>query len=149
MYVPSELGNVCNENRRPNAPGLRIDRVGAAEGFALQCVIATPAVDPDNDKNRQGFMYALDMEKVIKTAYLGNATPATSFVQADHPSYKKAATVCRCWFRSACCMTPRTTPLHSCATCGDALIRFAVLNWARNRMASTWLRKTMAPSTCR
>lgn len=59
------------------------------------------------------------------------------------------ATACRCWFRSACCTTPRTTPLRSCATCGDALIRFAVLNWARNRMASTWRRKTTAPSTCR
>ncbi|HMV65210.1 MAG TPA: MopE-related protein, partial [Myxococcota bacterium] len=49
MYVPTELGNVCNANRRPSAPGIRIDRVGAAQGFGLECVVATPAVDPDGD----------------------------------------------------------------------------------------------------
>jgi len=68
--------------------------VESAQGFALLFAMFNCGSKPfDNVKNRQGFMYALDMEKVIKTAYLGNATPATSFVQADHPSYKKAATV--------------------------------------------------------
>jgi peptide/nickel transport system substrate-binding protein len=68
--------------------------VEPAQGFALLFVMFNCGSKPfDNVKNRQGFMYALDMEKVIKTAYLGNATAATSFVQNSHPAYKKAATV--------------------------------------------------------
>ena len=68
--------------------------VDAAQGFALVFAMFNCGSKPfDNVKNRQGFMYALDMAKVIQTAYLGNAAPATSFVQETHPAYKKAATV--------------------------------------------------------
>lgn len=38
-------------------------------------------------------MYSFDMDKVIKTAMLGQATAASCFVQENHDSYKKAATV--------------------------------------------------------
>ena len=44
-------------------------------------------------KNRQAFLYAIDMDKVIKTGLLGEAEAATSFVQKGHPSYKKAKVV--------------------------------------------------------
>ena len=44
-------------------------------------------------KNRQAFLYAIDMQKVVQTAYLGNATPATSFLQDTHPDFQKAANV--------------------------------------------------------
>ena len=33
------------------------------------------------------------MANIVKTAYLGNATPASSFVQETHPSYQKAKNV--------------------------------------------------------
>ncbi len=68
--------------------------VESAQGFALVFAMFNCGSKPfDNVKNRQGFMYAIDMPKVIQTAYLGNATPATSFVQDTHPAYKKASTV--------------------------------------------------------
>ncbi|MFD8569329.1 ABC transporter substrate-binding protein [Streptomyces sp. NPDC059639] len=42
---------------------------------------------------RQALHYALDTEKIIKTALLGNAEPASGYVPATHPDYHKAATV--------------------------------------------------------
>nr|WP_219108821.1 ABC transporter substrate-binding protein [Austwickia sp. TVS 96-490-7B] len=44
-------------------------------------------------ENRQGFLTAIDMDKVVKTALLGQATPATSFLQEGHPDYQRAKTV--------------------------------------------------------
>lgn len=44
-------------------------------------------------KNRQAFLYAVDIDKVIKTALLGQAEPASCFVQKDHPAYKEAKVV--------------------------------------------------------
>ena len=68
--------------------------VESVQGFALLFAMFNCGSAPFNNvKNRQAFLYALDMEKVVKTAYLGNATPATSFVQDTHPSYKKAKVV--------------------------------------------------------
>lgn len=68
--------------------------VDAVQGFSLLFAMFNCGSAPFNDlRNRQAFMYALDMEKVVKTAYLGNATPATSFVQQTHPDYKKAKVV--------------------------------------------------------
>ncbi len=68
--------------------------VEAAQGFSLLFAMFNCGSAPfDNVKNRQAFFYAIDMEKVVKTAYLGNATPASSFLQETHPAYKKAATV--------------------------------------------------------
>ena len=63
-------------------------------GFALLFAMFNCGSAPFNNvKNRQGFLWALDMENIVKTAYLGNATPATCFVQETHPSYQKAKTV--------------------------------------------------------
>lgn len=42
---------------------------------------------------RQALHYALDTEKIISTALLGNAEAATGYVPATHPDYHKAATV--------------------------------------------------------
>ena len=44
-------------------------------------------------KNRQAFLYAIDMDKVIETGLAGQAEPASCFVQKEHPNYKEASTV--------------------------------------------------------
>lgn len=50
--------------------------------------------NPFNDlKNRQAFLYAIDMDKVIETGLAGQAEAASCFVQKDHPNYKEASTV--------------------------------------------------------
>lgn len=68
--------------------------VESVQAFGLLFAMFNCGSAPFNNvKNRQAFLYALDMEKVVKTAYLGNATPATSFVQNTHPSYKQAKVV--------------------------------------------------------
>lgn len=68
--------------------------VESVQGFGLLFAMFNCGSTPfDNVKNRQAVLYAIDMEKVIKTALLGNATPATCFVPQDHPAYKKASTV--------------------------------------------------------
>lgn len=67
--------------------------VEAVQGFGLLFAMFNCGSAPFNElKNRQGFLYAIDMEKVIQTAYLGNAAPSTCFLQESHPAYKKAAT---------------------------------------------------------
>lgn len=68
--------------------------VEPAQGFSLLFAMFNAGAAPFDDKrNRQAFLYAIDMNKVIQTAYLGNASPATSFLQETHPEYKKASTV--------------------------------------------------------
>ena len=68
--------------------------VESVQGFSLLFAMFNCGSAPFNDvRNRQAFLWALDMEKVVKTAYLGNATPATSFLQNTHPSYKTAKVV--------------------------------------------------------
>ena len=68
--------------------------VEAVQGFSLLFAMFNCGSAPFNNvKNRQGFLWAIDMAKVVKTAYLGNATPATSFLQETHPNFKKAANV--------------------------------------------------------
>lgn len=68
--------------------------VESVQGFALLFAMFNCGAKPfDNVKNRQAFLWALDMENVVKTAYLGNATPASSFLQDSHPSYHKAKNV--------------------------------------------------------
>lgn len=68
--------------------------VEAVQGFSLLFAMFNCGSAPfDNVKNRQAFLYAIDMQKVVQTAYLGNATPATSFLQDTHPDFQKAANV--------------------------------------------------------
>lgn len=68
--------------------------VESEQGFALVFAMFNNGSAPFDDvRNRQAFFYAIDMEKVVQTAYLGNATPASSFLQESHPDYQKASTV--------------------------------------------------------
>ncbi|RYG76500.1 ABC transporter substrate-binding protein [Yimella sp. RIT 621] len=68
--------------------------VESVQGFSLLFAMFNCGSKPFDDvRNRQGILYAIDMKKVVDTAYLGNATPATSFVQESHPAYKKAKVV--------------------------------------------------------
>ena len=68
--------------------------VAAEQGFSLLFAMFNMGAAPFNEvKNRQAFFYALPLDKMIQTAYLGNATPATSFLQDTHPDYQKASTV--------------------------------------------------------
>ncbi len=68
--------------------------VESVQSFGLLFMMFNCSVAPFNDKRvRQAFFYAIDMEKVINTAMLGNATAASSFVQKEHPSYVKAKTI--------------------------------------------------------
>lgn len=47
----------------------------------------------DKKEVRQAFFYAIDIDKVISTGLLGNATAATSFLHKEHPNYVEASTV--------------------------------------------------------
>lgn len=68
--------------------------VASEQGFGLLFAMFNQGKAPFDDvRNRQAFLYAIDMEKVVQTAYQGNATPATSFLQETHPSYERASTV--------------------------------------------------------
>lgn len=85
-----------------SVPYLSIDQlksggtvVESVQGFGLlfsmfNCADGNPFSDV---RNRQAFLYAIDMDKVIETGMLGQAEAATSFVQKDHPDYQKASTV--------------------------------------------------------
>lgn len=68
--------------------------VASEQGFGLLFAMFNNGRAPFDDvRNRQAFLYAIDMDKVVQTAYQGNATPATSFLQETHPSYHEASTV--------------------------------------------------------
>jgi peptide/nickel transport system substrate-binding protein len=68
--------------------------VESVQSFGLLFLMFNTNVKPFDDKRvRQAFFYGLDMDKIIKTGLLGNATAATSFVQKEHPDYVKAKTV--------------------------------------------------------
>jgi len=68
--------------------------VESVQSFGLLFMMFNTEQEPFDDKRvRQAFFYALDMEKIIDNGLLGNAAPATSFLQEDHPDYQQAATV--------------------------------------------------------
>lgn len=82
-----------------DVPYIDADAVAAAASLekvqsfgVLFAMFNTSAKPFDDVRLRQAFFYALDMEKVIGTGMLGNATAATSFLPATHPNYHKAAT---------------------------------------------------------
>lgn len=66
--------------------------VAAQQGFALVFAMFNNKTLSDL-KARQAIMYALDYETICSTGMGTLATPATCFVQNDHPAYKKASTV--------------------------------------------------------
>lgn len=84
-----------------SVPYLSIDQLKAsaqvesAQGFGLLFAMFNNSANNPfaNQKNRQAFLYAIDMNKVIATGMLGQAEAATSFLQSSHPDYQKASTV--------------------------------------------------------
>lgn len=83
-----------------DVPYIDVDAVAAAatlekvQSFGLLFAMFDTSKPPFNDvRVRQAFFYALDMEKIVGTGMLGNATAATSFLPATHPNYHQAATV--------------------------------------------------------
>ncbi|MGW2652964.1 ABC transporter substrate-binding protein [Streptomyces sp. NPDC001478] len=69
-------------------------RTEAVQSFGLLFLMFNTADKRFADKRvRQALHYALDTEKIIKTAMVGNAAAATGYVPATHPEYHKAATV--------------------------------------------------------
>jgi peptide/nickel transport system substrate-binding protein len=84
-----------------SVPYLSIDQLQATAdvesvgGFGLLFAMFNNSEDnPFHDlRNRQAFLYAIDMDKVIETGLSGQATAASCFVQPEHPNYKEASTV--------------------------------------------------------
>ncbi|WP_125610216.1 ABC transporter substrate-binding protein [Specibacter cremeus] len=69
-------------------------QVESVPAFNSMFLMFNCAKAPFNDvRVRQALFYALDTDKIVKTALLGNGAPATSYVQDSHPDYKKAGTV--------------------------------------------------------
>ncbi|MFF0744928.1 ABC transporter substrate-binding protein [Streptomyces sp. NPDC004111] len=70
------------------------NKVESVQSFGLLFLMFNCADKRFADKRvRQALHYALDTEKIIKTALLGNAEPATGYVPPTHPDYHRAATV--------------------------------------------------------
>lgn len=69
--------------------------VESVQGFGLLfAMFNLDSANPFNDiRNRQAFLYAIDMDKVISTGMSDQATAATSFVQKEHPNYNEASVV--------------------------------------------------------
>ncbi|ALC24632.1 ABC transporter substrate-binding protein [Streptomyces pristinaespiralis] len=69
-------------------------RVESVQSFGLLFLMFNTADKRFADKRvRQALHYALDTEKIISTALVGNASPATGYVPTTHPDYHKAATI--------------------------------------------------------
>lgn len=69
--------------------------VESVQGFGLLfAMFNLSESNPFNDlRNRQAFLYAIDMDKVITTGMSDQAAAATSFVHKEHPNYNEASTV--------------------------------------------------------
>jgi len=66
-------------------------KVAAEQGFGLVFMMFNCGSAPMSDvKNRQAMLYALDYAKICDTGMSGLATPATCFVEKEHPAYKEA-----------------------------------------------------------
>lgn len=83
-----------------DVPYIDADTVAASaklektQSFGLLFAMFNTAAKPFDDvRVRQAFFYALDMEKIIGTGMLDNATAATSFLPKTHPNYHQASTV--------------------------------------------------------
>lgn len=84
-----------------SVPYLSVDQlknshdVESVQGFGLLFAMFNNSKDnPFNDRrNRQAFLYAIDMKQVIDNGLSGQAEAATCFVQKDHPNYREASTV--------------------------------------------------------
>lgn len=68
--------------------------VESVQSFGLLFMMFNTKAAPfDDPRVRQAFFYALDMDKIVGTGMLGNATPATSFLPESYPNYHEASTV--------------------------------------------------------
>ena len=67
-------------------------KVAAQQGFGLLFIMFNNETLGDL-KARQAILYALDYAKICDTGMASLATPATCFVQQEHPAYKEASTV--------------------------------------------------------
>ncbi|MFK5289073.1 ABC transporter substrate-binding protein, partial [Glaesserella parasuis] len=83
-----------------NVPYLDADRlkrkaaVESVQSFGLIFLMFNCEKAPFNNKKvRQALQYAIDTQKLVDVVFLGNAKPATSYVQDSHPDYVKASTV--------------------------------------------------------
>ena len=84
-----------------SVPYLSIDQldsthtVESVPGFGLLFAMFNNAEDnPFNDvRNRQAFLYAIDIDAVIDNGLSGEAEAPTSFLHADHPNHQEASTV--------------------------------------------------------
>lgn len=69
-------------------------RTESVQSFGLLFLMFNCADRRFADKRvRQALHYALDTEKIISTAMVGNAAPATGYVPSTHPDHHRAATV--------------------------------------------------------
>ncbi|GCD93127.1 ABC transporter substrate-binding protein [Embleya hyalina] len=69
-------------------------RADSVQSFGLLFLMFNLRRKPFDDvRVRQALHWGLDKEKLIATGLLGNATPASSFLQETHPDYRRAATV--------------------------------------------------------
>ncbi len=74
-----------------NTNGVSVESV---QSFGLLFMMFNCEKAPfDKKEVRQALFYAIDMDKVISTGLLGNATAATSFLHKEHPDYVQASTV--------------------------------------------------------
>lgn len=84
-----------------SVPYLNIDQLAAThaveskQGFSvLFAMFNNDASNPFAEvKNRQAFLYAIDIDRVLETGMKGQASAATSFLQENHPNYNKAKVV--------------------------------------------------------
>lgn len=69
-------------------------QVDKKQAFNLLFLMFNCSAKPFDDKRvRQALFYALDTEKIIKTALQGYATPATSYLDEGNAGYQRASTV--------------------------------------------------------
>ncbi|QLJ02677.1 ABC transporter substrate-binding protein [Streptomyces sp. NEAU-sy36] len=70
------------------------NEVESVQSFGLLFLMFNCKDERFADKRvRQALHYALDIDKIISTALLGNAAAATGYVPSTHPDYHRAATV--------------------------------------------------------
>ncbi|MFW6640254.1 ABC transporter substrate-binding protein [Nocardiopsis algeriensis] len=69
-------------------------KVEQTQSFGLLFLMFNCAEAPFDDKRvRQALHYAVDHEKIIETAMMGGASPATGYLPETHPDYREAGTV--------------------------------------------------------
>lgn len=78
-----------------DAAGLEgVATVEQEQSFGLLFLMFNCSEAPFDDKRvRQALHYAIDRDKIIETAMMGGAAPATGYLPETHPDYQRAGTV--------------------------------------------------------